>query len=975
MKRKLIVVWIVVLCGAGNAVFGADGTWTNIAGGNWSTAGNWNGGAIADGADSTAYITANINVNRTVANDVPRTIGNLEFSDGGISGFTWFLGGGSALTLSASGTPQIRWGTPVELYATLAGATDVGFAGASTPFGGTQNVSVRGTNTYTGVTTLRRGNMTVWGNNPSGANSALGNASSAIQVGDGGTLVTDNLQFLMDGDKADFARPLVVNNAGNSVAIGNLANSGYTMVWSGDITLNRSVLLASHATAMRMTGKITGPGGFVKTDSALSGFVVLQGSNDFSGDVTISRGTLIVAHSNALGTATTAVQLGDVNTTSAEVWLRVTNGITVSRDVRVSANGTGLAGIGSGYAGVSGGYSGAITLERTLTGDAIGGSRISLVGPISGTGGFVMGGNSDGHILVLNPTNSYTGDSTLLHCIVTVSNVLQKGQNSPLGNSTNAITLGGQAAANSPSFYLDFNGVMDRDIRVPWAASSVKIATRFATNLVVSGNLALVSNAMTTISADNAVNRIEWSGSFSGTGTVQKSGAGTLVLSGDNSAFAGGINLAAGTLRLNSAAPIGNGRFQFTAYNTRLENTYGPYVFTNGVEFLRPAYYYGADDIVFLGEKKINANLDKIPIHVDQTNALLAFRGNLVRLDRDCGIEKNGAGLAEWGGTNLTAAFTNLVTINAGVLRAIEGPGISILSPIRLFGGIWESTGLCTRALGSGSGQLYWSGSSGGFSAYGAPFRIDLYGSASNLHLWGAGSFVSAALEFGSVRSDNPVTFADRIDLNGASRTLRVYDNTNSLADRAVLAGGLQGSTVHGITKLGPGALALGGTNTYLGNTAVNEGTLLVDGELDYAATAVVQCKSNAWLGGRGTIRRPVTLDAGFAGFDWADAPGTLTIATNLALPKAFAYNFRRTAGQVPLVTVTGTLTASNAVTVNVFGEKQPTLVLFTAGALAGTQNLTNWVVTGSAKPYTVKVAGTSIIASYPPSGAIIMIR
>jgi SOS-response transcriptional repressor LexA len=72
---------------------------------------------------------------------------------------------------------------------------------------------------------------------------------------------------------------------------------------------------------------------------------------------------------------------------------------------------------------------------------------------------------------------------------------------------------------------------------------------------------------------------------------------------------------------------------------------------------------------------------------------------------------------------------------------------------------------------------------------------------------------------------------------------------------------------------------------------------------------------------------------------------------------------------------VTGTLTASNGVTVNVYGETQPVLTLFTAGTLAGTQNLTNWTVTGSSRPYAVKVQGTSIVAAYPSSGMLLIVR
>ncbi len=98
-------------------------------------------------------------------------------------------------------------------------------------------------------------------------------------------------------------------------------------------------------------------------------------------------------------------------------------------------------------------------------------------------------------------------------------------------------------------------------------------------------------------------------------------------------------------------------------------------------------------------------------------------------------------------------------------------------------------------------------------------------------------------------------------------------------------------------------------------------------------------------------------------------------MATNLSLPRGFTYKFRRTSGSVPLVQVAGTLTVSNAVAVNVFGDIRTPLVLFSAGALAGTQNLTNWAVTGSSKVYTVKTQGTSVIATCPAAGTIMIVQ
>jgi autotransporter-associated beta strand protein len=273
-----------------------------------------------------------------------------------------------------------------------------------------------------------------------------------------------------------------------------------------------------------------------------------------------------------------------------------------------------------------------------------------------------------------------------------------------------------------------------------------------------------------------------------------------------------------------------------------------------------------------------------------------------------------------------------------------------------------------------GSGQIHWgAGAAGGFSAYGAPFTVNLGGSTATVY-FASNNFVqvNGSLVFGSVRADNAVIFKNPIDVNGGTRSIVVYDNTNAITDKAVLAGNVALGS-YGFSKGGDGVLVLGGTNTGSAAIIVNQGALLIDGELAYSTTAA-RYRTNSWLGGRGVIKRSLTLDPTFGGFDWADAPGTLTVQTNMTLPRGFTYNFRRQGGQAPLVNVTGTLTVSNGVTVNVFSETEPQVTLFTAGTLAGTNNVSDWVVVGS-RPYVIEIEGLSIIARYKPAGSLFMFR
>src|SRR5215471_6558352 len=82
----------------------ADGTWTNTAGGTWSTPGNWAGGTVADGAGNLAntasFNSLDLTADATVVVDTVRTNGNLVFGDTDPSTPANWILSGSSLTLS-----------------------------------------------------------------------------------------------------------------------------------------------------------------------------------------------------------------------------------------------------------------------------------------------------------------------------------------------------------------------------------------------------------------------------------------------------------------------------------------------------------------------------------------------------------------------------------------------------------------------------------------------------------------------------------------------------------------------------------------------------------------------------------------------------------------------------------------------------------------------------------------------------------
>jgi autotransporter-associated beta strand protein len=174
-----------------------------------------------------------------------------------------------------------------------------------------------------------------------------------------------------------------------------------------------------------------------------------------------------------------------------------------------------------------------------------------------------------------------------------------------------------------------------------------------------------------------------------------------------------------------------------------------------------------------------------------------------------------------------------------------------------------------TRSVGTNANQVSWGGapsavnhSPGGFAAKGAKFIVNLGGSSEMLTWASTPFFVGWSnkvqhLVFGSTTADKVIEFQNPINLNNATRTIQVNDNTNSVTDIAVLSGAL---TNGALTKTGAGVLHLDGANTYTGRTTVSAG----------------------YIGGNGSLVGSLTITNG-AGFHAASGK-TLHVASNVTL-------------------------------------------------------------------------------------------
>ncbi len=196
------------LSGSATVLQYGDAKWTNLTGGSWATAGNWQGGTIANGSATAAdFGTLNITTSPTVTLDGPRTVGGLIFGDTSPSN-NWTLntGTGGPLTLVSSvGTPTIVVNNQTAtVSAIIAGTQGIAKSGAGT-FVQSANYN------FTGGLTVNAGTYKVtaggWYTNPfTNYNQITVNAGGTLQTGGAHSLGTDQNDVWINGGTLALAR-------------------------------------------------------------------------------------------------------------------------------------------------------------------------------------------------------------------------------------------------------------------------------------------------------------------------------------------------------------------------------------------------------------------------------------------------------------------------------------------------------------------------------------------------------------------------------------------------------------------------------------------------------------------------------------------------------------------------------------------------------------------------------------------------
>jgi autotransporter-associated beta strand protein len=613
----------------------AGGDWNVDADGNWNTASNWNPVAVpGTTAGDVVNLTYDITTaDRTVTIDTAVRLGTLNIGDpDGSHLYTLALTSGSLTFDNGASAAQINK-TPGNSTSTISApaaldsnllvsnntASDLNFTGVisngangaksitiNSP--GTGNILLGGANTFSGGLVIQRGIV-------SGSSSPSGFGGAGITLGDTSGSANATLK---GSQNVNFANPIVVQSgsSGNTLTLLGWGGAS-TSTFSGGITLNRDLTLDSLGGTLTIsTNAVTGSSTLTIRNSSLTPdlrahrVAISVANPGFSGDLDVlAGGTLRLTNNTALSAANAVkVRAGGLFENSV---------IQTIAGLNDDGGSGGLVSLTSGSRTLTLAGSGSYSFNGNIQDYLQPGSPatlrvLSLVK--SGTGTQALGG-----------TNAYTGTTTLNGGVLKLNsaNALPGGIGATGG--TGALLFSGGGVIGLTAASGDFNRAIqgltpgvdkvgwtnggqggfaafggDRSVNFGGAAGPI---TWSPVNGVLGGTFILGhSSADSKVTVVNPIDLGgfprtvlvndgsaavdgEFSGVISGGGELNKDGAGTLDLTGNNT-YGAATNVLTGTLRIKGLHSGTNNSVTVSAGATLILDAGGQLSFaptTNGV--------------------------------------------------------------------------------------------------------------------------------------------------------------------------------------------------------------------------------------------------------------------------------------------------------------------------------------------------------------------------------------------------------
>ncbi|MGW6781050.1 autotransporter-associated beta strand repeat-containing protein, partial [Brucella pseudogrignonensis] len=671
---------------------------------------------------------------------------------------------------------------------------------------------LRSANTYTGGTELQKGTLSV------STEANLGSANGDLRF-DGGTLqiagtvmtsTARTITWQAGGGGFDIA------DAGNVFTVNQVIGNGGKLAKRGSGTL---VLSGNNL----YTGGTDLEGGVlsVASDSNLG---VASGGLRFAGGTLLASDSFTTARLSTLsgsgGTVSVAnnktlTLAGEISNLGAAhgALTKTGNGTLVLTAQNSYSGGTTIAAgtlqLGDGTAGHDGLILGDIANNARLVVDNLG--HTELDGSISGTGPLI---NSGAGVLTLKGNNSYSGSTEVFAGTLSVS------QDANLGTGTLLINGGTLQVTGT-----DFNQTARSLI---WGAGGGGFDIADANN-----TFAIASP-------------------FQGAGAMQKTGAGTLALSGDSTAYTGAVDVRAGDLRLDGATLGGSVTVEDQA-------DLGGHGTIAGATTLAPgATLFGqsGQQMHFSnGLTLASGSQTDVTLSGGQsTNALFDVTGDLA-LNGTLNVD---TGSAVGVGVYRIFDYSGALTSNTMTIGTVPGNSAdyslqtAINHQVNLIntGGreffFWDGAGPKDDGIVQGGTGTWdgandnWTGADGLTNTPWVNDRFAVFGGTAGTVTIDPG--FTPAVNGMQFMTDGYLLTGGPLSLSGTDDQLIIVGDGSlqSSAMTATIASVIEGN--EGLRKSGAGQLVLTGANTYTGTTTVTEGLLTLGegGSLDPSSAIVL---------------------------------------------------------------------------------------------------------------------------------------
>lgn len=791
-----------------------------------------NGGTIRVVSGGSINHAADLTVGR------PGEYGYFEMQGGSVSVSSSTLGTGSPTDPASHGIVTVSGGTWTTTNELAIGKTQ---NGSLVITGGAVN-SGSATIGETGSGGI--GSAAVTGGTWTNAGDLAVGYGSSLSIGTSGTVIVGG--NLSD----DVGNSGIQVGSGGTLQIGNGGNSGSIDAGMSSLS-NAGAIVFNRTGSTTVLAQIDGPGSLVKQGSGTIVLAPAYGPNSFSGGTSINGGVLEV-ETNALGNSGpitfgggtlrfSATNTDDYSSrftgSTGQAFSLDTNGQTVSLGTALAGAGNTLSKLGDGTlmlladntstgtttvsggnlqigdGGTAGSIAGNLVNNAAVTFDRS--NALTYGGLISGTGSIEISGTG---VVTLSGTNTYSGPTIL------TSGTLSLGSAQALGQTSSVHFDGGYlrfTAANHADPSASFSNAPNQNYRLDTNGQNVTLAANLT-------------------SAD---------------GQLEKLGAGTLTLAGENT-FSALVTLAGGTLALGSSGALGPADSSNPA--------------AGAISFAGGTLQYSALNQLDYSSRFLEGSGGTYSIDTNGQTVTFATSMNQVA---DKALEKLGSGTLALTGDN---SFTDGISLAGGTLRLGSAGAIGSSGPVTFTGGAIQFSNQNTTDVSvrftSATGQAFRIDTNG----EAVTFATALRGSGNTLTKLGLGTLTLSAdnlssgattVSAGTLRLGDGGT-SGQVAGDIVNNAALVFDRSDSPSYAGVISG--TGS----LTMDGTGTLTLAGANTYSGATRLLRGTLALG-----SADALGQTSSLRFDGGGLQYTGGVTTDV--SGLIATSANQPINIDTN----------------------------------------------------------------------------------------------